>query len=230
MQNRVSRFFEKQWLHAVLLFPLVLALHLVSEYEGISRGALWGITSTQWFWTAAVIPIAHQVYVWLCWRAELDNHLITRTFGAHGFSLYATLFSILGIARVVVVFILAVSNRNTFPFALTPLRVIAIIALVPSLYLFYSVKRYFTVRRAFGADHFDEQYRTMPLEKKGIYRFTQNGMYIYGFLILWVPALWWASEAALCIALFNHLYIWVHYYSTEKPDMNRIHVGKEGTE
>ena len=43
------------------------------------------------------------------------------------------------------------------------------------------------------------------------------------FSSLWVPALWLASMAALCVALFNHLYIWVHYYSTELPDMKRIY-------
>jgi hypothetical protein len=42
-------------------------------------------------------------------------------------------------------------------------------------------------------------------------------------LILWVPGLWWASPAALVVALFNHLYIWVHYYATERPDMRRIY-------
>ncbi|MCB0167803.1 MAG: hypothetical protein KDI79_26490, partial [Anaerolineae bacterium] len=59
--------------------------------------------------------------------------------------------------------------------------------------------------------------------RKGIFRFTRNGMYTYGFLLLWVPALWYASLAALGVALFNHLYIWVHYYVTELPDIKRIY-------
>jgi hypothetical protein len=48
-------------------------------------------------------------------------------------------------------------------------------------------------------------------------------MYIFGFFILWVPGLWFASVAALSVALFNHLYIWVHYFSTELPDIRRIY-------
>ena len=28
---------------------------------------------------------------------------------------------------------------------------------------------------------------------------------------------------ALAVALFQHAYIWVHYYCTEKPDMRRIY-------
>jgi len=35
--------------------------------------------------------------------------------------------------------------------------------------------------------------------------------------------LWYASQAALWLALFNHIYIWVHYYATELPDMQRIY-------
>lgn len=61
---------------------------------------------------------------------------------------------------------------------------------------------------------------------QGIFRFTQNGMYQYGFLLLWVPAFWFASSATLIDALFNHLYIWVHYYTTEKPDMQGIYGSK----
>jgi hypothetical protein len=59
--------------------------------------------------------------------------------------------------------------------------------------------------------------------KGGIFRFTRNGMYVFGFLLLWIPGLWWASTAALAVALFNHLYIWVHYHTTELPDMKRIY-------
>jgi hypothetical protein len=32
-----------------------------------------------------------------------------------------------------------------------------------------------------------------------------------------------ALLAARCIALFNHMYVWVHYYTTEYPDMLRIY-------
>ena len=38
-----------------------------------------------------------------------------------------------------------------------------------------------------------------------------------------IPGLLAASNEALLVALFNHIYIWVHYYTTEKPDMQRIY-------
>ena len=176
-----------------------------------------------WFRLAVAIAIAHQVLVWFCWRTQLHLSLLSRLLGDNGFTVYAVLFSILGIARVVAVFILAIANRNTFPMDLTVLRILAILMAIPAVYLFYSVKRYFGFKRAFGIDHFDPSYRSMPFVKRGIFRFTSNGMYTFGFFLLWVPGLWYASIAALCVALFNHLYIWVHYYSTELPDIRRIY-------
>ena len=83
--------------------------------------------------------------------------------------------------------------------------------------------RYFGHARAFGADHFDESYRGAPLERRGVFRFTSNAMYVFGLLVLWLPGLLLSSMAALSVALFHHLYIWVHYHCTEKPDMIRIY-------
>jgi hypothetical protein len=48
-------------------------------------------------------------------------------------------------------------------------------------------------------------------------------MYKFGFLILWSIALVFLSKAALLAAAFNHLYIWVHFYFTELPDIRRIY-------
>ena len=89
--------------------------------------------------------------------------------------------------------------------------------------LAYSVTRYFTYRRAVGIDHFDPSYRNEPLVRHGIFRFTPNAMYTFGLLILWVPGLLAASAAALLAALFSHVYIWVHYFCTERPDMHHIY-------
>jgi hypothetical protein len=186
-------------------------------------GALWGIATPLWLWLAVALAVSHQVFVWLCWRTELHGRLLTRLLGKHAFNIYAVLFSVLGIARVLAVFALAIANRDTLPGDRTVLAIGAGFALLPALYLFYSVRRYFSFRRAFGIDHFETRYRALPFVRKGIFRLTPNGMYVFGFLLLWVPALWWASTAALGAALFNHLYIWVHYYATERPDIARIY-------
>ena len=78
--------------------------------------------------------------------------------------------------------------------------------------------------RAFGIDHFfPEKYKNVSMVKQGIFKHTSNGMYIFGFLTLWIPGILLKSKAAILIALFHHLYIWVHYYFTEKPDMKIIY-------
>jgi protein-S-isoprenylcysteine O-methyltransferase Ste14 len=128
------------------------------------------------------------------------------------------------VARPVTVLGLAASNRGTLsiPFWLGLLISVTFLGL--TIYLFYSVIRFFGLRRALGIDHFrPEEYRNKPLVQEGIYRWTSNGMYIFGFLLLWIPGLLFLSKAALLAAIFNHLYIWVHYYFTEVPDMKFIY-------
>lgn len=221
--SQVQLILEKQWLHALLLAALLTGMVLVAGHDGVRAGQLWGITTPVWLWLAVGIAILHQLYVWLCWRTQLHATWLTRSLGRLGFPLYAVGFSILGISRVVVVFIVAISNQDTLPVNAIVLKFMAAVILVPAAYLFYSVNRYFGFRRAFGIDHFDKGYRSMPFVRRGIFRFTRNGMYIYGFLLLWVPAFWWASMAGLGVAIFSHLYIWVHYVATELPDMKHIY-------
>ena len=221
--SRTQLIFEKQWVHATVLVALLVGVALASRLDSMRTGHLWGVDTPVWLWCAVALPIVHQVFVWFCWRNKLHGSWPTRVFGGLAFPLYAAGFAVLGIARVVVVFILAIANRDALSVNPTALRILAIIAAIPTVYLFYSVMRYFGFKRALGIDHFDQGYRSMPFIRKGIFRFTRNGMYTYGFLLLWIPALWYSSPAALCAALFNHIYIWVHYYATELPDMKRIY-------
>ncbi len=221
--NQVRLIFEWQWLHVASLAGLLTGFALATGLNGFHTGGVWGVNTISWVWLAVAIAVAHQVLVWFCWRTQLHLSLLTRAMGEGGFTLYSVLFSIIGIARVVVVFIVAISNQGTLPLDPTVLRILAVIAAIPAVYLFYSVNRYFGFKRAFGIDHFDTSYRSLPFVRKGIFRFTSNGMYVYGFMILWVPGLWYGSTAALCVALFNHVYIWVHYWSTERPDIRRMY-------
>ena len=221
--SQLGIIFEKQWLHILTLGGLITGMVLLSASDVVFVGGLWGIGTHIWFWLAVAIAIAHQVLVWFCWRTQLHMSLLTRVLGDMGFTVYAVLFSILGISRVAIVFVLAIANSNSLQVDFVFLKILAVLTAIPAVYLFYSVKRYFGFKRAFGIDHFDVSYRSVPFVKKGIFRYTDNGMYTFGFFLLWVPGLWYASAAALCAALFNHVYIWVHYYSTELPDIKRIY-------
>jgi Phospholipid methyltransferase len=218
-----GKFFEGQWLHVAGLVVLLSASAWVAQFPQIQAGQLWGLDSGEWFWLAIFAAVAHQVYVWLCWRSELHGGGLSRLLGASAFNAYAAGFTVLSLLRVLLVFALAYANRGSIAGESLLLKIAALVVLVPSLYLFYSVKRYFTFRRAFGFDHFDPSMRNAPFVRGGIFRFTSNGMYVFGFFLFWVPGLWWASAAALSVALFNHLYIWVHYFATERPDIRRIY-------
>ncbi|MFK5924141.1 MAG: methyltransferase [Verrucomicrobiota bacterium] len=199
---------------------MILAATLyLSNKPAILDGVLWGVHTTTWFYLAMATPIIHQIYVWLVWRFELHLRVFSNKLGTkQAFSIYAIGFSFLFISRLITIIFLAISSKNTLH--LNPLVAYIIVALITPLviYLFYSVKKYFTIARAYGIDHFDKNYNE-PYVKKGIFKYSNNGMYVFGLLILYLPGLLFLSEAALLVALFNHVYIWVHYYFTERPDM-----------
>jgi hypothetical protein len=221
--NKFKLVFERQIWHYLFLAALLVGIYVASRADRFFYGQLFGVGSSDWFTLAIFSAILHQVYVWFCWRTQLHYSLLTRVFGERGFTYHSIGFFVLGFIRTFLVYALAVSNRGSFHANQMLLNLTAVIITVPLVYLLYSVKKYFTVTRALGIDHFDESYRNKPFVREGIFRFTSNSMYTFGFLILWIPGLVFSSEAALTAALFNHLYIWVHYYTLEKPDIKRIY-------
>lgn len=219
--------FERQVLHLVLAAALVAGVAWLSRGSGILEGSCGGVSTSTWFWWSIAVPIIHQVWVWFCWRLELHHKSLSRNFGDWGFRMYAIGFATASFFRFYTLVGLGEANRGSLEVSQSLLDTMALIMAIPTVYLFYSVGRYFSFKRALGADHFDESYRSMPLETRGIYRFTSNGMYIFGFFAVWLPGLLYASKAALLSAAFSHLYIWVHYYCTELPDMKRIYGASE---
>ena len=217
--------FKYQHWHFLTLLVLLTGLYFyVDSDPSMLAGELWGISTATWFLLAIISPIIHQIYVVVCWRLELFYGSISKLFGAKGFKLYKIGFAILIISRLVTVILLAISSAHTLKVDALFAYILAIIIFAPTVYLFYSVKKYFGFDRAFGIDHFHPQeFKNKPFVKKGIFRYTANGMYVYGFLLLWIPGLLLLSKAALVVALFNHIYIWVHYYFTELPDIKIIY-------
>ncbi len=222
--NQTRKIFEYQIWHLILLIAMIFAINLyVTSSSEMLSGTFWGINTKTWFWLAIAIPVFHQVYVWLIWRFELYQRTFTKRYGLkRSFNIYAVGFSILFVSRLIAIIILAYSDKNTLH--INPVLTYALAALITPLviYLFYSVKKYFTIERAYGIDHFDKNYGE-PYVKKGIFKYTDNGMYVFGLMILYLPELLLLSEAAILVALFNHVYIWVHYYFTERPDMLEIY-------
>ena len=219
------KIFKHQLWHFLILFALLAFLYTYAcEDAAILKGEFWGISTLTWFVLALLSPIVHQFYVLLCWRYELYNNTVSNFFGKKGFRLYKIGFAILILSRPITIILLAISNAYTLPINTILSYMLSVILLIPVIYLFYSIKRYFGFDRAFGIDHFyPEKFKNEPMVKQGIFKYTVNGMYVFGFLILWIPGILLQSKAAVLLALFNHVYIWVHYYFTELPDMKMIY-------
>jgi len=214
---------ERQLQHLLLLILLLVGVEWIGQGEEFRQGSYLGISTSTWFWWSIAFPVIHQVWVVVCWRLELHHQWLSRTLGKGGFRIYAAGFAVFSAGRIYTVVALSIANQGTLPVDQRLLNSGALVIAIPTIYLFYSVARYFGFRRALGADHFDRSYRDKPLVRKGIFRFNRNSMYTFGFGLIWLPGLLWASQAGLLSAAFSHLYIWVHYFCTELPDMRRIY-------
>jgi hypothetical protein len=215
--------FEGQGKHLLALLVLMLPLMWFACQPGSLEGYWLDQSTSRWYWIAVAIPPVHQFGTMLLWRFELYGKKLSGALGDQAFKLFLAFF-VPGLAgRPLSMIALAVADRNTVSAPAWVLDVIALIMLPIVIYLLYSVLRYFGLKRAAGADHFYEEYRSLPMVDKGIYWFMPNAMYMVGFFLVWMPGLIWASRAALLVAAFQHTLIWAHYHFTEKPDMQHIY-------
>jgi hypothetical protein len=214
---------KKQGWHFLSLVILLAGIAFLTS-GGLLTGGLWGISTQTWFWVAIAVPVAHQIIVGIIWRGQLYHNWMKNAFGESGFFVYKVIFTILFVARPISLIFLAISNRNTLPLDPMLAYFLAAIFLVPAAYGMFSVIRYFGIDRAYGIDHFEpEVYRKKPFVKQGMFKYSDNAMYKFVFLALWAIALAFLSQAALLVAAFSHLYIWVHFYFTEMPDIQYIY-------
>ena len=177
-----------------------------------------GLSERTWFILALAAPIVQQLLVALLWRAQLCYGTLTNLFGDAGFTVWGLIFFPLLLARPLLV--LAVGLADSGSMRLSPVVAVplGVILLIPAVYSMHSVKKYFGFARALGGDHFFERYRAMPMVREGAFQISSNAMYALVFLGLWGIALLTRSQVALAVALFQHAYIWVHWYCTEQPD------------
>lgn len=215
--------FEKQGQHYLLLIILLLGVYFIASGDVLS-GQLWEIGTQAWLWIAVAIPVLHQIVVAVLWRVELYRHKMTDWFGNKAFPVFKVIFTILFVGRPVTLILLGLSNANTLDLNPVFAYALAIILFIPFAYTMYSVAHYFGMDRAYGEDHFNPSaYKNESFVKQGMFKYTDNAMYKFGFLGLWVIGFVFLSKAALLAAAFNHLYIWVHYYFTELPDIRHIY-------
>lgn len=219
------RIFHRQFWHLLSVLIVLWTVSWYIQYDGnVLQGQLMGISTEVWLAMAVAIPPIHQFYVLICWRLELSKKALSKRLGSRAFMPYKIGFAILFGLRPVSLILVGISNYHSLAIGSAWQYGLAILLFIPSVYLFYSVRKYFGINRAFGIDHFEpEKFKNTVMVKKGIFRFSPNAMYVFGFMLLWALAFLLASKAALLVAFVNHVLIWAHYYFTERPDMKAIY-------
>jgi hypothetical protein len=220
--------FEGQGLHVTALALLLGSVAAAATLPEVLDGA-YGLTTAAWLAVAMGSAVAHQVYVWFCWRWELHGGALTRFLGGRAFALYACGFFLLLLSRPAALTFLAWSNRHTAEISEDVRWAVCVALGLPLPYLLYSASRYLGWRRVAGLDHFEPCVAREGLVRGGIFRWTPNALYTFGPLAMWIPGLALQSYAALAAAAFMHAYIWVHYYCTERPDMRALYAGMGAT-
>eukprot|EP01084_Bolivina_argentea_P246364 412313_1 len=165
-------------------------------------------------------------YVMICWRTELYSRSLTNIFGSTtiAFMVYRIGFFVFGISTFISVIIIAFSSPNTIYIPEYLRYALLIFCTVSGFCVVHSVVMYFGLSRATGFDHFYvKKAQKMPLVKEGIYKYVSNAQYKLGVLHFFVPGLYFQSKNSLLAALSHYVCVWMHYYCTEKPDMEYIY-------
>jgi len=218
-----QKIFYRQQYHLLAIIISVIGFNILDNVSAFTYGQLWSIDTTLWLWLGMIIPVVHQIYVWLAWRLEYHEQLISRTLGTErGFQIYFIIFMFFMIARFVYSILIAIANQGSLGGNSLLFQILGLIILIPVVITMYAVINYFGLKRAAGADHFLEDYRHLGKVEGGIYDYVDNAMYWFALLVLFVPALLLDSAAGLITAAYSYVYIWVHYYTVESPDLEEI--------
>ena len=218
IENKLRFFFRHQIWHlggTIILFYIGTQIVDLESNSNI----FFGISALGWFMIAMSIPLIHQAYVWICWRSELCWQSISNTIGFKG---YVIIFFILIISRLSAIVLCFIDYGSLYKPGLLG-WILSIILFVPGIYTMYSVKKYFGFLRAAGADHFDPKYRGMAFEKRGIFKWSPNAMYVFGIGIPFAFAVATGSESMFIVAIYTYISIWLHYFCTEKEDFKVLY-------
>ena len=218
IENKLRFFFKHQIWH---IGGTIVLFYIGAQLVGLdsNTNTFLGISALSWFMIAMSIPLIHQAYVWISWRSELCWQSISNSIGFKG---YVIIFFILIISRLSAIVLCFVDYGSLY----TPgwlAWTLALILFIPGAYTMYSVKKYFGFLRAAGADHFDSKYRDMPFEKRGIFKWTPNAMYVFAIGIPFSFAVATGSQSMFVVAIYTYISIWLHYFCTEKPDIAIIY-------
>ena len=221
-----NHFFKGQIFHLISFAVLIGLCSILIPWGYMAAQTFWGINGALLCIISIVIAPLHQFYVWFAWRSELCFKRISPLCGGKGFRVYTVGFGILIIARALSIVSVGIADCQTLPLHWIIRWVIVTIMGLSILYTFYSIYKYFGYDRATGADHFFPEYRNKPFVRKGMFRFTSNSMYTFGILIFPLIGLICGSGPAIIIGTYQYAGVWIHYFSTEKPDIKVIYADK----
>ena len=218
MDNKLSFFFKNQiWHIGGLIILFYLGCQLVG-FENNSNTFL-GISAKRWFLFSMMTPLLHQGNVWLCWRSELCWNTISRTIG---FKAYAVIFIIIMVLRLSSIGLCFADYGTWF----TPRWIawsVSVLIFIPFIYTIYSIKKYFGFMRATGIDHFDPSYKDIPFERRGIFKWSSNSMYLFAIAVFFGLAISSGSKAMFIFATYSYIGGWLHYFCTEREDFKVIY-------
>jgi len=221
IDNKLNFFFKNQIWH---LGGTILLFYVGVQFVDLENNTniFLGIGALEWFLIAMTIPLIHQTYVWICWRSELCWKSISNSIGFKG---YVIFFFILIISRLSAIVLCLVDYGSLYrPSWLA--WALGLILFIPGAYTMYSVKKYFGFLRAAGADHFDPKYRNLSFERRGIFKWTPNAMYVSAIGIPFSFAVATGSQSMFVVAIYTYISIWLHYFCTEKEDFKIIYGDK----
>jgi hypothetical protein len=220
MGNPASPLRRSEGLGPELAAALVLALP--AWWLARPDGMWLGISGRAWMVAALAVPVLHQMVAGIGWRLQLVDRWFTSRFGTRALAAFgAWFFPLFALRPVVVVGVAMADAGSVWSPGPTSFALAALLA-APAIWTFVSVARWFGLRRALGADHFDEDFDE-PFVRRGAFAVVPNAMYVFGFLALWAIAVAAGSGAALAAAAFQHAFIWAHYWWVERPDMEVIY-------
>ncbi len=219
----MKKILKYQAYHLICYVLLGAILIITAKSQFYNQRTLLGITVYHWVIVSWIAAGVFQAWILFFWRYELYYGTVSRLFGKSGFPVFRAGFFLLGAVTLLPVIPVSFLTRNSMEIYF-PFKMALILGTTPFiLWAIYSVLFYFSINRAFGADHFFPEYRMKTLEVRGIFKYIPNSMYTVLLLILYHPGLFFDSSLGLVMALVHHIFVWVHYFCTEKPDMKEIY-------
>ncbi len=187
------------------------------------QGGLLGVSTLCWAYLAMAIALFHQSMVAVVFRLQLHLNIMVRLFGGRALKIWGIMFLPFLAARPLSVLVAGWADMGSLSGDRNLQLIVGVLLLLPAIWGMHSALKYFTINRALGGHHFYDEYANMPMVTEGAFKYSSNAMYTFVFLGFWGIALLTGSWNAIVLALFNHAYIWVHMYCTEKPDMDVIY-------